>query len=75
MAKNKTTETQVSVTDFLVSIKDEKRRKDFSAIIDLITRQPLNSSMINKKSSLVGYKLKVDLSPVKQELPKAEVTG
>ena len=37
MAKNKTIETQDSVPGFLMTIKDEKRRKDFSAIIDLIT--------------------------------------
>jgi Domain of unknown function (DU1801) len=38
MAKNKTTETQASVTRFLKKIKDDKRRKDLSAIIDLITQ-------------------------------------
>lgn len=39
MAKeNKTTETRASVPAFLKTIKDEKRRKDFSAIIDLITK-------------------------------------
>ena len=37
MAKNKTTETQNSVADYLTAIKDEKKRKDCSAIIDLIT--------------------------------------
>jgi hypothetical protein len=37
MAKNKTTETKERVESFLVTIKDEKRRKDFSSIIDLIT--------------------------------------
>jgi Domain of unknown function (DU1801) len=38
MAKeNKTTETKASVPAFLKNIKDEKRRKDFSAIIDMIT--------------------------------------
>jgi hypothetical protein len=39
MAKNKTIETQNSVADFLMAIKDEKRRKDCSAIIDLIAEQ------------------------------------
>ncbi len=39
MAKNKTTETKASVATFLKSIKDEKRRKDFSAIVDLISEQ------------------------------------
>jgi Domain of unknown function (DU1801) len=37
MAKNKTIETQNNVSDFLTTITDEKRRKDCSAIIDLIT--------------------------------------
>ncbi|MEP7108168.1 MAG: DUF1801 domain-containing protein [Ferruginibacter sp.] len=37
MAKNKTIETQESVAGFLMTIKDEKRRKDCSAIFDLIT--------------------------------------
>ncbi len=37
MAKNKTTETQESVAGFLAAIKDEKRREDCTAIIDLIT--------------------------------------
>ena len=37
MAKNKTIETQNSVADYLTAIKDEKKRKDCSAIIDLIT--------------------------------------
>ena len=37
MAKNKTTENENSVADFLMTIKDEKRRKDFSAIMNLIT--------------------------------------
>ena len=36
MAKNKTIETQDSVADFLTTITKEKRRKDCSAIIDLI---------------------------------------
>jgi len=37
MAKNKTIETQNSVAGFLTTITDEKRRKDCSAIIDMIT--------------------------------------
>ena len=37
MAKNKTTQTQHRVADFLKKIKDEKKRKDCSAIIELIT--------------------------------------
>ena len=38
MAKNKTIETRDSVPGFLSVIKDEKRRKDCSAIVDLITK-------------------------------------
>jgi Domain of unknown function (DU1801) len=38
MAKNKTAETQNSVSDFLKAIADEKRRKDCTAIVDLISR-------------------------------------
>jgi hypothetical protein len=38
MAKNKTTETKASVSGYLNTIKDEKRRKDFSAIIELIKK-------------------------------------
>jgi nucleoid DNA-binding protein len=37
MAKNKTTETEASVSDFLTTVTDEKRRKDCLAIVDLIT--------------------------------------
>lgn len=36
MAQNKTTENNASVTAFINNIKDEKRRKDFSAIVSLI---------------------------------------
>ena len=39
MAKNKTVETKASVAGFLAKIKDEGRRKDLSAIIQLITDQ------------------------------------
>ncbi len=38
-AKNKTVETKSSVPAFLKKIKDEKRRKDCTAIIDLISKQ------------------------------------
>ncbi|HYV93435.1 MAG TPA: DUF1801 domain-containing protein [Chitinophagales bacterium] len=38
MAKNKTTETKASVAAYLMKIKDEERRTDFSAVIDLITK-------------------------------------
>jgi hypothetical protein len=38
MAKNKTIETQESVAGFLTTIKGEKKRQDFSEIIDLITK-------------------------------------
>jgi hypothetical protein len=36
--KNKTVETRDSVPLFLMTISDEKKRKDFSAIMDLITK-------------------------------------
>ena len=39
MANNKTTETKASVLDFLEAIKDENRRKDCYAIIDLLREQ------------------------------------
>jgi nucleoid DNA-binding protein len=39
MAKNKTVETEASVAAYLKTISNEKKRKDFSAIIDLITEQ------------------------------------
>ena len=39
MAKNKTVETKDSVAGFLKTIKDEQKRKDFAAIIDLVTKQ------------------------------------
>ncbi|MGZ3931642.1 MAG: DUF1801 domain-containing protein [Bacteroidia bacterium] len=38
MAANKTVETKASVAGFLKSIKDEKRRRDCSAIVDLIAK-------------------------------------
>ena len=38
MAKNKTIETQNSVANYLKKIKNEKKRKDCSAIIELITK-------------------------------------
>jgi Domain of unknown function (DU1801) len=38
MAQNKTVETDNSVTDYLKSIKDEKRRIDCTEIINIITK-------------------------------------
>jgi len=38
MAKNKTKETQNSVADYLTNISDEKKRNDYSAIIELISK-------------------------------------
>lgn len=38
MATNKTVETKASVPAFLKSIKDEKKRKDCAAIIDLVSK-------------------------------------
>lgn len=37
MAKNKTIETKASVADFIAAITDEKRRRNFSAVVGLIT--------------------------------------
>jgi hypothetical protein len=55
MAKaNKTTETKASVAGFLKTIKDEKRRKDCSAIIELITKHSgLEPKMWG--TSIVGF--------------------
>ena len=39
MAKNKTIETENTVAGFLTTIPDEKKRKDFSEIIELIKKQ------------------------------------
>ena len=38
MAKNKTVETENSVASYLKTITDEKKRKDFSPLIDLIKK-------------------------------------
>jgi len=54
MAKNKTTETESSVTDFLATIADEKKRNDCSAIIKLITEHTgLEPKMWG--TSIVGF--------------------
>ncbi len=54
MAKNKTIETQNSVADFLTTITDEKKRKDCSTIIDLITEHTgLEPKMWG--TSIVGF--------------------
>ena len=54
MAQNKTIETKKSVAVFISKIKDEKRRKDFSAISDLITTQTgLEPKMWG--TSIVGF--------------------
>jgi Domain of unknown function (DU1801) len=54
MAKNKTIETQESVAEFVTAIKDEKRRRDFSAIVDLITKHTrLEPKMWG--TSIVGF--------------------
>ena len=37
-AKNKTTATTSSVTAFIKAIKDEQKRKDFAALIELVTK-------------------------------------
>ncbi len=38
-AKNKTTETNESVAAFIKTIKDEQKRKDFAAIVELVTKE------------------------------------
>lgn len=38
MAKNKTTETEISVTDFVNALKGEARHKDAFRLIELITK-------------------------------------
>ena len=54
MAKNKTIETRASVAGFLKTITDEKKRKDCSAIIDLITKHTgLEPKMWG--ASIVGF--------------------
>jgi hypothetical protein len=54
MAKNKTTENKNSVVDFLTTIKGEKKRKDCSAIIDLIAKHTtLEPKMWG--TSIVGF--------------------
>jgi hypothetical protein len=54
MAKNKTIETQASVAEFLTAITDDKKRKDFSVIIELITKQTgLEPKMWG--TSIVGF--------------------
>lgn len=54
MAKNKTTETQDSVTGFVEKITDEKKRKDFSAMIALIAK---HTGLVPKiwGTSIVGF--------------------
>lgn len=39
MAKNKTTQTSISVDDFINSVKDETKRKDSFSLIQLIKNQ------------------------------------
>ncbi len=54
MAKNKTTETNDSVAGFLKTIKDEKRRNDCSALIDLVSKHTgLEPKMWG--TSIVGF--------------------
>ena len=54
MAKNKTIETEESVADYLTTISDAKKRKDFSAIIELIKKQTkLEPKMWG--TSIVGF--------------------
>ena len=54
MAKNKTVETTDSVQAYVLNIKDENRRRDFSAILDLISK---NTGIEPKMwgSAIVGF--------------------
>ncbi len=54
MAKNKTTETQNSVADFVAAIPDEQRRKDISTLIDLMS---VNSGLEPKMwgPAIIGF--------------------
>ena len=54
MAENKTVQNQNSVAGFLATIKDEKRRKDCSAIIELISE---HTGLVPKMwgTSIVGF--------------------
>ena len=45
MAKNKTTENNRSVAGFLKTIKDEKKRKNCSEIIELITKNTASTDI------------------------------
>jgi hypothetical protein len=38
MAKNKTTQTTISVVDFINAVKDETKRKDSFTLVELITK-------------------------------------
>ena len=54
MAKNKTVETQASVAGFIKKITDGKKRKDFSTILDMITKHTgLEPKMWG--TSIVGF--------------------
>ena len=54
MAKNKTVETENSVSEYLAAIKDVKRREDCTAIIDLIQKHTkLEPKMWG--TSIVGF--------------------
>ena len=54
MAKNKTTETKISVAAFLKTIKDENKRKDCATIIEIITKHTgLDPKMWG--TSIVGF--------------------
>lgn len=39
MAKNKTTENQLSIEDFINSVTDEVKRKDCFSLIELLRKQ------------------------------------
>jgi len=54
MAKNKTIETEASVVGFIKKIANEKKRKDFSTIVEMITKHTgLEPKMWG--TSIVGF--------------------
>src|SRR5450631_941880 len=54
MAKNKTTETSISVTGFIKTVKDETKRKDSVTLIELVKKQTgLEPKMWGR--SIVGF--------------------
>ena len=69
MAKNKTVETKNSVSVFLRAVKDEKKRKDCSAIIQLFTAHTgLDAKMWGPLSS-VTEPININMRAGAKEMP------